>query len=84
MREKYISVFLSAFAKLRKAANRFVMSVRLSVFGQRVPLFRIFFREQRNKAIILMVDVNNKTIVSDGKYVREKSVDCPVLICLDI
>jgi hypothetical protein len=31
-----------------------------------------------------MGDVNYKIIMSDGKYVAEKSMDCPVLTCLDI
>jgi len=42
------------------------------------------FRGQRNKDIILMVDVNNKKILSDWRYVTENSVDCPVPPCLDI
>jgi hypothetical protein len=40
-----------------------------------------FFHGQRNKEIIFVVDVNNKIIMSDGKYFTEKSVDCPVLTC---
>ena len=69
---------------MRKATVSFVMSVCLSVFGQPVRLFRFFFHGQRNKKIILMVDINNKIIMSDGKYVTEKSVYCPALTCLDI
>jgi hypothetical protein len=56
---------------------------RIPSFNMSECLF-IFFHGQRNKEIILMVDVNNKIILSDGKHITEKSVDCPVLTCLDI
>jgi hypothetical protein len=36
------------------------------------------FHGQRNKDIILLVDVHNKIITSDWKYVTVNSVDCPV------